>query len=63
MDLVRRLFRMGKEATPERPAEQWASAVDEASLRKVMRWNKFDTDPKITAWQGCANGPSRQALR
>ena len=30
MDLVRRLFRMGKEATPERPAEQWASAVDEA---------------------------------
>ena len=30
MDLVRRLFRMGKEATAERPAEQWASAVDEA---------------------------------
>ena len=42
MDLVRRLFRMGKEATAERPAEQWASAVDEAG--QTYYYNTMESD-------------------
>lgn len=34
--------------------------VDEASLKKVMRWNQFDSDdiPKEITQQMCASGPS-----
>ena len=34
------------------------SISDEASLRKVMRYNRFREDPKPIAWQACRNGPS-----